>query len=54
VTDKVDNALTKSGKKYGLFSSRGRKKANAEIAEAKRQQGIMSDIADNARDAFTA
>lgn len=54
VTAKVDNALTKSGKKYGLFSSRGRKKANAEIAEAKRQQGIMSDIADNARDAFTA
>lgn len=54
VTDKVDDALTKSGKKYGLFSSRGRNKANEEIAEAKRQQGIMSDIADNARDAFTA
>lgn len=53
VTDKVDNALTKSGKKYGLFSSRGRNKANEEIAEAKRQQGIMSDIADNARDSFT-
>lgn len=54
VTDKVDDALTKSGKKYGLFSSRGRNKANEEIAEAKRQQGIMSDIADNTRDAFTA
>ena len=54
VTDKVDNALTKSGKKYGLFSSKGRNKANEEIAEAKRQQGIMSNIADNTKDAFLA
>lgn len=53
VSNKVDNALTKSGKKYGLFSNSGLKKANAEIAEAKRQQGIMSNIADNAKDAFT-
>lgn len=43
----VDNALTKSGKKYGLFSSGDRKQANKEIAEAKRQQDIMSDIADD-------
>lgn len=45
--DTVDNALTKSGKKYGLFSSGARKKANRQIAEAKRQQGIISDIADD-------
>ena len=52
VTSKVDNALTKSGKKYGLFSSGARKKANQEIAEAKRQQSTMSDIADTAQNAF--
>ena len=48
----VDDALTKSGKKYGLFSSGARDKANREIAEAKRQQGIMSNIADDAYDRF--
>lgn len=48
----VDDALTKSGKKYGLFSSGARDKANREIAEAKRQQNIMSNIADDAYDRF--
>lgn len=48
----VDDALTKSGKKYGAFSSGARHKANRLIAEAKRQQNIMSDIADDAYDRF--
>lgn len=48
----VDDALTKSGKKYGLFSSGSREKANREIAEAKRQQQVMTEIADQATDRF--
>lgn len=48
----VDDALTKSGKKYGLFSSGSREKANREIEEAKRQQAVMTDIADEATDRF--
>lgn len=48
----VDDALTKSGKKYGLFSSGSREKANREIAEAKRQQQVMTRIADYATDRF--
>jgi hypothetical protein len=31
-----------------LFSSAARERANAQIAEAKRQQGIMADIAETA------
>lgn len=34
------------------MSGRGRKKANAEIAEAKRKQNIVAGIADEASDAF--
>lgn len=49
----VDDALQKSGKKYGLFSSGARKEANEEILEARRQQSIMSDIANNASDRFS-
>lgn len=49
---KVDDALQKSGKKYGLLSSSARRKANREIAEAKRQQAIISDIAEEATDRF--
>lgn len=48
----VNDALTKSGKKYGLFSSGSREQANREIAEAKRQQQVMSNIADQATDRF--
>jgi len=51
---KVDDALTKSGKKYGLFSNRARKKANAQISEAKRQQNLVADINEEAQDAFAA
>lgn len=49
---KVNDALQKSGKKYGLLSSGARKRANWEIAEAKRQQAIISDIAEDATDRF--
>ncbi len=49
---KVDDALTKSGKKYGLFSNRGRRRANRQIAEAKRQQNAVADINEEAQDAF--
>ena len=48
----VNDALQKSGKKYGLLSSRARKRANEEIAEAKRQQNIISDIAEESTDRF--
>lgn len=46
----VNDALQKSGKKYGLFSSGARKRANQEIAEAKRQQNIISDISQDVQD----
>ena len=46
----VDDALQKSGKKYGLFSSGARQEANREIAEAARQQNIISNIADTSQD----
>lgn len=45
----VDDAVSKSGKKYGAFSGKAREEANAEIAEAKRQQTLMADIATNAQ-----
>lgn len=48
----VDDALEKSGKKYGVFSSGSRHAANRQINEAKQQQSIMSDIADLAYDRF--
>ena len=51
---KGDDALTKSGKKYGAFSGKARRKANAQIAEAKRQQNLVSDINQEAQDAFAA
>ena len=46
----VNEALQKSGKKYGLLSSGARKRANKEIAEAKRQQSIISDISQDVQD----
>lgn len=46
----VNDALQKSGKKYGLLSSGARKRANRQIAEAKRQQAIISNISDKAQD----
>lgn len=47
--DKVDEAVTKSGKKYGLVSSGARKKANKLIDRAKLEQFRMSGIADEAQ-----
>lgn len=49
---KVDDAMTKSGKKYGAFSGRERRAANRQIAEAKRQQGVIQGINNEAQDAF--
>lgn len=49
----VDSALDaaeKAGKKYGLFSTKARKKADAAINKARSQQNIMGNIADNAAD----
>lgn len=50
----VDDALTKSGKKYGLFSGRARNKANKQIHNAQMQQVKMGNIADEAQMAFAA
>ena len=46
----VDFSLTRSGKKYGAFSSGARQRANRMIAEAKRQQDIVGDITEEAQD----
>lgn len=43
-----EDATDLSGKKYGLFSRKQMKKANNQIAEAQRQQDIMTDIAEEA------
>lgn len=50
----VDDALTKSGKKYGLFSGGARNKANEQIHNAQMQQVKMGNIADEAQMAFAA
>ena len=42
--NKVNEALQYSGKRYGLFSSGARKRANRKIREAKRQQDILEGI----------
>lgn len=44
----VNDAVSKSGKKYGLFSSGALREANQEIMEAKRQQGILTNISNEA------
>ena len=48
--DDLNDAASKADKKYGLFSSKARKKANSAIATAKGQQNLMGDIADDALD----
>ena len=48
----VNDALTKSGKKYGLFSRKAMNTANDEILEARRQQNIMTSIANNSTNRF--
>ena len=48
----VDDALSKTNKKYGLFSLGALDKANDKIIDASRQQQIMSNVADTASDRF--
>ena len=49
---KVNNALKKSGKRFGILSHGDLNEANKLIAEAKRQQAIISDIAEDSIDRF--
>ena len=46
----LSEAQDKAGKKYGLFSSNARRKANAAIELAKQKQNLMGGIADDAMD----
>ena len=46
----IADAAKKAGKKYGLFSTKARKKADAAINKARNQQNLMADIADTAND----
>ena len=48
----VNEALMKSGKKYGLFSQGAKNRANEEIEEARRQQYAISNISDEATERF--
>ena len=48
--DTLNNAAQKAGKKYSVLDGKKRRNANAEIAEAKRQQGIIQDIAKDTQD----
>lgn len=48
----VNDALSKSGKKYGLFSNGARKKANRQIYDARKQQEMVGDISDEATNKF--
>ena len=45
-----EDAASKAGQKYGLFSSSKRRKANALIREARRQQNIVQGIASENED----
>lgn len=47
--DEIQDAEGKAGKKYGLFSSKQRRKANAEIDEAERKENIIQDINEQAQ-----
>lgn len=49
-TEDINNAASKAGKKYGLFSSGSRKKANRLIADASNKQNLMGDISDETTD----
>lgn len=46
----MDDAASKAGKKYGLFSGGAKNKANRDIAESKVMQGQIGNINKNARD----
>ena len=49
-TEDINNAASKASKKYGLFSSGARRKANRQIAEARAKQNLMGDISEEATD----
>lgn len=49
-TEDINNAASKASKKYGLFSSGARRKANRQIADAKTKQNLMGDISEEATD----
>lgn len=49
-TEDINNAAAKAGKKYGLFSSGSRRKANRAIADARAKQNLMGDISEEATD----
>ena len=46
----LNDAANKAGKKYGLFSAKARRRANSAIAEARKTQNAMGEIADDAND----
>ena len=48
----INSAVEESGAKFGLFSSNARKEANERILEGRRQQDIITDIANQATDRF--
>ena len=48
----INDALQKSGKKYGLISRSDMNDANQEIYEARRQQNVISNISSDATDRF--
>lgn len=46
----IEDAVSKAGKKYGLFSNGARKRANRLIDTARTQQNIMTNISDEYQD----
>ena len=49
-TEDINEAASKASKKYGLFSSGARRKANRQIADARAKQNLMGDISEEATD----
>ena len=49
-TNDILDAASTSGKKYGLFSSKARRKANVAMSKASSQQNSMGDVANSAND----
>lgn len=49
-TEDINNAAAKANKKYGLFSSSARRRANRQIADARTKQNLMGDISNEAAD----
>ena len=49
-TEDINTAASKASKKYGLFSSGARRKANRQIANARAKQNLMGDISEEATD----